>query len=412
MNRDRWAALIRDRLIYVKVVTAVLWASWFVMMARTGFTRDIKGDPIGTDHVAFYSAAKLIDEGRGERIYDNEFMGSYQPPLHGGTGWSLDAYRNPPFYALMYIPTARLPYLASFWIWTAIGLALLYLGLCLLGTPSPFSALVLALSFYPVFSVFSFGQNSLISFGIFCLTFYLMERKQLFLAGMAAGLLLFKPQLLLGLGVWWLLSFRRYLWCWAGLAVSGLILLGISYAFVPAETNLFIQKLPDIARYDAFMFWNLHNPRAFGTLIAWDNKKIGNIVGLIFLVTSVACLIWFWRRQRDNMPVMFAAAVFITLWGSPHTMIYEWTLTVIPAVLLWDRVPEKRDDWVIIFAVAWAVLFISTPIAKGLFEWTAVEVEPGIRKGWAIQLSVPVMGALGVWAARVLGKSSKGNIPP
>lgn len=411
MNRERWVALIRDRLVYVKVVTAALWLSWIVMMARTGFTKDIKGDPIGTDHIAFYSAARLIAEGRGELIYDNEFMSTYQPSLHGGTGPYLDAYRNPPFYALLYIPTAGLPYLISFWIWTAVALALLWAGLWLLGTPHPWAAFVLSLSFYPVFAVFGFGQNSLLSLGVFCLTFYLMERRRFFLAGVVAGLLLFKPQLLLGLGVWWLLGIRTYWRCCLGGAVTGLVLLAVSYAVVPNETNIFIEKLPKIARYDAFNFWNLHNPKAFGALITFDNKKVGNVVGLAGLLVGVAALVWFWRKHRENVPVMFAAAVFVTLWASPHTMIYEWTLALIPAVLLWDRVPEKRDDWLLIFAAAWAVLFVSTPLCQALFEGTRTETTPGNYKGWAIQLSVPVLAVLAVWSARVLDRPPAPDVP-
>ncbi len=397
MTRERWVALIRDRLIFVKIAVVLLWLSWLVTIALSGFRKDIKGDPIGTDHIAFYTAARFIDEGRGTSIYDNDAVAKYQTELSGAD--LLDAYRNPPFYALLYLPTSRLPYLGSFWIWTAISVILLWFGIRWLGSESPATAFVYAFSFYPVFAVLSFGQNSLLSFGIFCLTFYLMKRRSLFLAGLASGLLLYKPQLLMGLGLWWLLSLRSYWKCFVGLGITGAALAAVSFFAVPEETKIFIQKLPEIARYSAFNFWNLHNPRAFGTLIAYDNKKVGDIVGLVFLFIAVLCFIWFWRRQRENVPVMFAAAVFLTLWASPHTMIYEWTLAVIPAVLLWDYAKEKRDDWILIFSVSWIALFVSTPIAKGLFEATK---NPDTGAGWAIQISVPVLAIVAVWTARVL----------
>lgn len=398
MNRDRWVALIRDRLIFVKIAVVLLWLTWIVTIALSGFRRDIKGDPLGTDHIAFYAAARFIDEGRGPSIYDNAAVAQYQTEI-SGTG-ILDAYRNPPFYALIYIPSSRLPYLGSFWIWTVISVLLLWFGIRWLGPEKPVAAFVFAFSFYPVFAVFSFGQNSLLSFGIFCLSFYLMKRRLFFLAGLASGLLLFKPQLLLGLGLWWLLSLRSYWQCLAGLSVTGIALAGVSFLFVPEETRIFIQKLSEIAGYDAFHFWNLHNPRGFGTLIAFDNKKVGKIVGALCSLIGIGCYLWFWQRHRDNMPVMFGAAVFLTLWSSPHTMIYEWTLAIIPAVLLWTYVREKRDDWILIFAVSWVALFISTPIAKALFEWT-VDKQTGLN-GWAIQISVPVMAIVAVWTARVL----------
>jgi hypothetical protein len=398
VTRDRWVALIRDRLIFVKIAVVLLWLTWIVTIALSGFRRDIKGDPLGTDHIAFYAAARFIDEGRGVSIYDHAAVSQYQTEVSGKA--LLDAYRNPPFYALMYIPTSRLPYLASFWIWTIISVLLLWFGIRWLGSTKPATAFIYAFSFYPVFAVFSFGQNSLLSFGIFCLTFYLLRHGLLFWAGVASGLLLFKPQLLIGLGIWWLLSLRSYWKCLAGLSLMAVILAAISILVVPDETKIFIEKLREIAGYDAFNFWNLHNPRAFATLIAFDNKQVGTIVGLAFSVIAIACFVWFWRQHRDNMPVMFAAAVFLTLWASPHTMIYEWTLAIIPAVLLWEYVKEKRDDWILIFAVSWIALFISTPIARGLFEWT-VDKQTG-RDGWAIQISVPVMAIVAVWTARVL----------
>jgi hypothetical protein len=326
-------------------------------------------------------------------------MAEYQTQLHDSSRWTLDAYRNPPFYALLYCPTARLPYLASFWIWTLIAVSLLWFGIGWLKTEKQLTAFILSMSFYPVFAVISFGQNSLLSFAAFCLTFHLMERNRLFLAGMAAGLLLFKPQLLLGLGVWWLLSLRRHLWCWLGLTATGLILVAISLMFVPSETRIFVKSLSEIARYDGFMFYLMHNPRAFGTLMAFDDKSVGNIVGLACLLGAIGFFVYFWIYRRDNPPMMFAAAVFLTLWASPHTMIYEWSLALIPAVLLWERVPEKRPEWLIMFSIVWFTLFVSTPIAKVLFDWTK---DRQGNHGWAIQISVPVLGTVGVWAARQL----------
>jgi hypothetical protein len=228
----------------------------------------------------------------------------------------------------------------------------------------------------------------------------MLERKQNLMAGAVAGLLLYKPQLLLGLGLWWLLSIRRYWRSYLGLCAMGLVWIAVSILFVPVETRIYIERLREIAAYEEFMFWNMHNPRAFGTLIAFDNKQIGNVVGLVASIVGIVCFVVFWRIHRNDRILMFAAAIFLTLWASPHTMIYEWTLAVIPALLLWDRVPQKRTEWLVIFALAWVAFFISTPIARGLFKLTENK-EAGI-KGWAIQLSVPVVAILAIWTMRIL----------
>ena len=46
-------------------------------------------------------------------------MSSYQGELLGWEWESLLAYRNPPFYALLYLPTARLPFAPAFTLFAA-----------------------------------------------------------------------------------------------------------------------------------------------------------------------------------------------------------------------------------------------------------------------------------------------------
>jgi alpha-1,2-mannosyltransferase len=406
MNAGRLSAWLSERLLVGKLAGAALWVVWIVSLIFGSSKINAQGERIwfdwtpqllGADHLAFYSAAKLIQDGRGDVLYDYNALADYQSDLIGTR--FLEAYRNPPFYALLYLPTARLDYVISFWIWTAVALALLWLGIGWLRPARPATVFVWALCFYPVFAAVSFGQNSLLSFAAFCLTFRQLDRNEPFSAGLAAGLLLYKPQLLLGLGLWWLLDFRAYWRALAGLTVTGLVLLGISLLTVRAETFTFVERLQDIAAYDAFYFYNLHTPRGFWTLLLFDDKHWGRRLGWACSLIALAAFLVFWRRHRGEMPLMFAAAVFVTLWASPHTMVYDWSLVLIPAVLLWERRPQQRDQWLPLFAAGWAVLFVSTPLAQWMFEKT----------GAALQLSVPVLAILAVLAARVLCREPPSN---
>jgi hypothetical protein len=226
---------------------------------------------------------------------------------------------------------------------------------------------------------------------VFALVFAAVVRDRPFLAGLAAGLLLYKPQLLLGLGLWWALDVRRYWPALGGLTVTGGALAALSWLVLPEETAEWVRRLPDIAKYDRFEFYNLHNPRGFGDLLT-GNRQVGTWVGAVGLLLAVA---WFWRvyrRQSTDRRVLFAAAVLITLWGSPHTMTYEWALAVLPAVVLWDARPELRDVWTRLFAAAWVALFVSTPLTKGQLSVAGV----------AVQVSVPILAWVGLRAEREL----------
>jgi hypothetical protein len=372
---------------------AAMWVVWAVSSALGRGNLDLNGQVIGTDHSAFHTAAVLLAEGRGDVLFDYPDLPAFQTrqdELVGKPGF-LDPYRNPPFYALLYRPTASLSYLASYAVWAVVGLLILVGGLRFVRGTGIGRPLAWAVAFYPVFAAVSFGQNTLLSFGAFSLVYAAVTRDRRFLAGVAAGLLLYKPQLLLGLGLWWLFDVRRYWPAIAGVATTGVLLAGLSWVALPAETADWVGRLPDIARYDRFEFYNLHNPRGFGDLLT-GSRRVGSAIGLVGLLLAVRWLWRFRRRHGGDSRLAFAAAVFATLWGSPHTMTYEWALAVLPAVILWDVRPDRRPEWVRLFAVAWVVLFVSTPLTKA---------QVGLM-GVAVQVSVPVMAWVAIRAERAL----------
>lgn len=389
----RLARLLEGRTWIALAAGSLMWVIWGVAAALGRGNLDLNGQVIGTDHTAFHTAAALLADGRGAALFDYPDVPEFQAKqeeLTGKPGF-LDAYRNPPFYALLYLPTARLPYLASYAIWAAIGLLCLVGGLVAVRGRAIARPLAWTLSFYPAFATVSFGQNTFLSFGVFAITYRLLLAERRFLAGLAGGLLLYKPQLLFGLGLWWLFGIRRYWPALTGAAVTGLVLAAVSWLVLPDETLDWIRKLPAIARYSQFEFYNLHNPRGFGYLLT-GNQAIGQAFGLAGILVTAAWLWTFHRRFGADVRLMMAAAVFATLWGSPHTMTYEWALAAIPAVILWDARPDLRPTWVPLFALAWVAMFVSTPLTKG---------QLGVA-GVAVQVSVPVLAFVGLWATREL----------
>ena len=108
-------------------------------------------------------------------MYDYDFLGPYQGELLGWDWGMLLGYRNPPFYALLYVPTSGLSFIGSLLVWNAIGLGLLVLAIRWLKPERPVRVLVWSLAFYPVFAAVSFGQNSLLSLGVFAGVYRLLN---------------------------------------------------------------------------------------------------------------------------------------------------------------------------------------------------------------------------------------------
>ena len=91
---------------------------------------------------------------------------------------------------------------------------------------------------------------------------------------------------------------------------------------------------------------------------------------------------------------MFPVAVFLSLWLSPHALIYEWAILVPAAVVLWKEFPGRRDAWLCLFTAGWLALLVSTTLAKGQIDF--------LPPGPVVQVAVPAMGWVGWRVAREL----------
>lgn len=388
---------LRARLWVGAVVGCVPWAVWLAGLALGGGHKDGRNQLVGTDHLAFYSAGKLVRDGEAYRLYNyNELADAqYQQKLLGWDWDGFEAYRNPPFYALLYAPTAGLSYYASVAVWTLIGFALLWFAIRLLRPAEPGRAFLWSLAFFPVFATVSFGQNTFLSLAIFAGVYRLLVGGRVLAAGMVAGLLFFKPQLLLGLFVWWAFEPCRYWRCWVGVIITGVALAAVSWLAVPDGTRAFLETLRANAGFGGFGTWNVVNPKAFVALLLPGLPGAHWPLALACSLAGVAVAWWVKRHTGAPVAVMFPVAIFLTLWASPHALVYEWALLVAATVVLWDARPASRDAWLCLFALAWLALAVTTALARvqARYEFPVI-----------LQVAVPVLGAVGWLAARELAR--------
>jgi alpha-1,2-mannosyltransferase len=379
---------------------AGLWVCWFVSMGMGTWLFDRFGQLYAMDHLAFYTAGRIVNEGRDGDLYDYGKTSQYQetlfPDAEGNPRWTgLEAFRNPPFYALPYTVTSRLSYAASVAIWQVIALGCLILGVRLLQPERPWRSTLWALSLYPVFCVFSYGQNSLLSFLAFCGTYRLLKEDRPFLAGLAASFLWFKPTLLFGLFVWWLFDWRKKWPCFVGVVAGGVFLTLGSYPIVPNAWHGFVDSLRSNLAFDNFPWAKCHTPRAFFRVLVpnWPRE-----LDLPVLVVFAALATWvfyrLWIRRRDDLPIVFGGAVALTLWASAHALIYEYALLAITGILWWEHAPHLRPRWVGLFALTWGVMFVVTDLN--------VKIEEQLKeRGYLpviFQFSVPFLAWAG-WRA-------------
>jgi hypothetical protein len=335
------AELIRERLLLARLAGAALWLAWLLSLALGGWAHDRPGHRVGADHVQYYVVGRLVDEGAPELIYDAETMRQRQAEV-GGPGWQgYLPFRYPPFYALCFAPTSRLSYEASWLLWTALGLLVWAGSGWLLGAPWR-TGLVWSACFFPVFAAVSFGQNSLISLAILSAAGVLWLRDRPLAAGLVAGLLAFKPHLALGLGLLWLLDARRSWPALLGLAATTGALAALGWLAIPRACEAVLASLGgNVSTSDPLSLpWNMGS-QGFWELLLPGQTALPRRLSLATSAAGLAVLVALWWQVRQRRAMALAVAVLLTPWLTPYLMVYDWTILLLPAVLLWR---ECRGD--------------------------------------------------------------------
>jgi len=377
--------LTSTRLSYAWLAGGAMWLGWLLSLLLGAGKFDLAGQVAGTDYLQFYAAGSTLQIGEGARLYDFEYQKKLEWDIVGKTFGGHHAFITPPFFAWVFVPLSLLPYMWSFAIWSLFGLACLLLSLHWIDAARPWRRFGWALVWFPVFASISFGQNSLLSLGILSLTCFLWCRDRRFLAGLACSLVLYKPQLAFGVGFLWLLEWRRDWQALAGLAVGGALLAGLSFGLLPESSrtymDLSLKVLPGILRQEGFPLWHAHTPRAFWLLLMPGNPVLSEALAIVSTVVGMVVFLLFWKRMRNEPALLFAGAICLTLWITPHAMIYDWTILLIPAILFWEKRPDRRGLWKVLFTLIWVATLLSGPLTFAQSKILPI----------AVQVSIPVL---------------------
>jgi hypothetical protein len=387
---------------YPWLIGGALWAAWFVSLIlgqlNANTPTDQFGHLIGTDFVAFYTAGRIVDTGQSALLYDFDTAHRIQQEIYQVESENFNPYLNPPFYALLFVPLSKLPYSVAAVLWMLFNLACLWGAIRLLKSATPGNHFLLALTWLPAWSAITFGQNSLLSVLIISTTFAFWERKKPFQAGLVGGLMLYKPQLAIGLGLLWLLDIRKSWRSVLGMGVSGISLVILSAILLPEaslEYLTYAQMISaNLMTFDGFPIWNAHGVQTFFFALLPGLKTTAQFLYLLSTLLGIFTYYRFFHQHQDSR-IRFAGAICLTLWITPYVMVYDWTLLIVPAILLWDAAPTLKPAWEILFAILWVIMFISSALTA--VQWRLF--------GFAIQISIPALVLVYATAVQVLNQA-------
>lgn len=384
-----WMSLNRlftsRRLSYAWIAGCALWLAWLLSTLLGSGNMDLAGQVVGTDYLQFYASGVTIRQGQSAYLYDFPFQSKLEQDIAGAGLTSFHAYLTPPFLAWLFVPLTFLPYRMSFFVWSLLGILFLWTSIRLMQTERPIKSLLWSLTWFPVFASISFGQNSLLSLFLFSLAFYLWRRNKPLMAGLVSSLLLFKPQMVLGIGLLWLLEWRKDWKALLGLALGGATLAGLCFWLMPEASQAYINLtrdfLPGLIYGEQFPLWHLHSLRGFFVLLFPGYKWLPEGISLLLSILGVVAFILFWRKNRTEHGLLFAAAICLTIWITPHAMIYDWSILLIPAIILWQARPGLQPLWKALFVLIWLTTIVSGPLTYGQLKILPI----------AVQISIPIL---------------------
>ena len=399
---SRW--LTPRRLSYACITGIVLWVAWLASIVFGSGNFDLANQVVGTDFIQFYAAGMTLDQHAEQYLYDFAYQSQLQQEIAGPGLSNFHAFITPPFLAWIFVPWAKLPYVWSFVLWSGFNLLALWASLRVLGAHNPRNSFLWVLSWFPVFASISFGQNSLLSLFLLSLTYIFWQRQHNFSAGLIASLVLFKPQLLIGITLLWLIRWRRDWKALTGLLVGVGTLTTLTFLFLPSAASsylkLALEFIPGLIYGDQFPLYHLHALRGFWTLLFPGNAWLAEGASLLLSSLGLVFFFRFIQHNHSRPALQFTAAIALTILITPHAMIYDWSLLLIPAILLWQSLPKLEQYWKVIFAVVWLVMLLSGPLTSMQLKILPI----------ALQISVPVYCYLLVDILRTLNHSHPGHL--
>jgi hypothetical protein len=370
------AALTLRRIrVHAALIAIALWSA-FAWDYSTPGLHDRNGLLKGTDFLHFYTIGTLAREGREAQLYDVEA----QMKLAGERVPAAKGLVYVPFYgpqvALLFAPLAALSYGRALAVWLLVN-AVLYAVCCWLVwrqcpalRRNPGTVALAALAFPAFFHLVTWGQTSGLALVCLTLIFLALRGGSRFRAGLAFGLLFFKPQLgLAGCVIFLLAGEWRIL---AGAAVTAAAQLAIAWLYfgraVLQDYFRHLYDAPAVLHLLEPKLYQLHSLRGFWDLLVPEHR----IAAALYLVSAVVVLALAfrtWQRAR-SLDLRFSALLLATVLVAPHLTIYD-LLILAPAFLM-------LANWTIHHGVpavrVLVYLCFVLPLIGPLARWTHVQV--------------------------------------
>jgi len=369
------------------ILTLCLWSVYIWNISAPGLL-DRAGNLKGTDFLHFYTLGSLALTHRGADLYNMQAQSAFaaeRVPAAQGIRY-LPLY--PPQVSILFASFAAVSYPCALIFWLTLS-ALIY-GLCVYAVwrtcPSlqsyKLTVLILALAFPAFWHLIAWGQTSALALACFTLAYLALRTRREFLAGLALGCLIFKPQL--GVAAAFIFLATRRWKVVAGALLSASSQLAAAWIYYgPDALRTWIQllsRVPTLLPLLEPKLFQTHSLRTFWImLLPWPRLDLTLYIITALLTLALAVRCWL---SSLSLPLRYSALLLATVLVAPHLTVYDLVILAPAFLLISDWIAAQPDRAYTPPLTLLLYLAFILPLLGPLARWTH------------LQLSVPIMLAI------------------
>jgi hypothetical protein len=371
------------------ILALCLWSVYLWNMATPGLI-DRAGNLKGTDFLHFYTLGSLALAHRGADLYNLQAQSELAAQRVSAAAGIRYLPLYPPQVSIFFAPFARLSYPWALLLWLSLS-KLIYAVCCYAvwrACPNLrnrwLTVFILAVGFPAFWHLIAWGQTSALALACFTLAFFALRAQREFLAGLAIGCLIFKPQLGLAAAIVFLLTLRWKLIAGALLSATVELLPAWLY-YGPGPFREWIRVLLNVPRMLPLLeprLYQTHSLRTFwAMLVPWNSASFALYVISALLVSALAVACWR-SPMTMTLSLRYSALLLATVLLATHLTVYDLVILAPAFLLLSDWVLSDPDNASVPRLKLLLYLAFVLPLLGPFARWTHV------------QLSIPVMAIL------------------
>ena len=306
-------------------------------------------DPVertGSDFIAFYSAGRVAQEAGLKNVYDPLLQQKVQQEVVGFNlvpGQVL-LYNHMPFLLPVLQVIAGSDYIASFYKWVVLLVAIYLTGIAVLNQGlkrvdidqnSILLSSIGGFLFLPLFFSLMNGQDTAILFlGMAIWAYGLISGKET-LGGLGLSLSAVRPHIALVLAIPMFIRYRKVFW---GAVIGSVILALLSVVLIGREGT---QKFIDILFLSTGGEWYGMKENAmynmiglFTRLAPWIGAETIRSIGWAMYAMLIIGLCILWGRKRELHPGQIGLTIILALTFVPHLHFHDLAVLLIPVYLM------------------------------------------------------------------------------